>query len=176
MKNPHIKVDISSENVKSNERMNLTVANRVPIWIIYWIQPSQKHDAFFERFWKKKGEISTVYSGKGIQVCAYYVFKSASTHTLKKCRDYFGKCAYIISAMYLDLKSNKRNVLLCCRKERIFLPQIHYLTISKATSVHACINLERGIIQHPGIKEVLIRLCAEYSATYNFKIAMMYNE
>ena len=48
--------------------------------------------------------------------------------------------------------------------------------ISKATSVHACMNLERGIIQHPGIKEVLIRLCAEYSATYNFKIAMMYNE
>ena len=133
---------------------------------------------------EQKGEISTVYSGKGILVCAYYVFKSASTNTLKKCRDYFGKCAYIISAMYLDLKSNKRNVLLCCRnvsflyynKERIFLPQIHYLTISKATSVHACMNLERGIIQHPGIKEVLIRLCAEYSATCNFKIAMMYNE
>ena len=30
MKNAH-KVDISSENVKNNERMNLTVANRVPI-------------------------------------------------------------------------------------------------------------------------------------------------
>ena len=41
MENPH-KVDISSENVKNNERMNLTVANRVPIWIIYWIQLSQK--------------------------------------------------------------------------------------------------------------------------------------
>ena len=33
MENPH-KVDISSENVKNNERINLTVANRVPIWII----------------------------------------------------------------------------------------------------------------------------------------------
>ena len=47
MENAH-KVDISSENVKNNERINLTVANRVPIWIIYWIQPSQKHNAFFE--------------------------------------------------------------------------------------------------------------------------------
>ena len=53
MENPH-KVDISSENVKNNERIDLTVANRVPIWIIYWIQPSQKHNAFFERFWNKK--------------------------------------------------------------------------------------------------------------------------
>ena len=64
----------------------------------------------------------------------------------------------------------------CMNKERIFLPQIHYLMISKATSVHACMNLERGIIQHLGIKEVLIRLYAEYSTTYNFKIALMYNE
>ena len=39
-----------------------------------------------------------------------------------------------------------------------------------------CMNLERGIIPHPKIEEVLIRLCAEYSATYNFKIAMMYND
>ena len=64
----------------------------------------------------------------------------------------------------------------CINKERIFLPQIHYLKISKANNVQACLNLERGIIQHPEIKEVLIRLCAEYSATYNFKIAMMYKE
>ena len=57
------------------------------------------------------GKLSRVYS-----VCAYlYLSKSASAHTLKKCRDYFGKCAYVISAMYLDLKSNQRNVLLCCR-------------------------------------------------------------
>ena len=37
-------------------------------------------------------------------------------------------------------------------------------------------NLERGIIPHPKIEEVLICLCAEYSATYNFEIAMMYND
>ena len=42
--------------------------------------------------------------------------------------------------------------------------------------VASCMNLERGNILHPGIKEVLIYLCAEYSATYNFKIAMMYND
>ena len=44
MGNPH-RVDISSENVKNNERIKLTVANRVPVWIIYCIQPSQKHNA-----------------------------------------------------------------------------------------------------------------------------------
>ena len=53
MENPH-RVDISSENVKNNERINLTVANRVPVWIIYWIQHSQKHNAFFEHVWNKK--------------------------------------------------------------------------------------------------------------------------
>ena len=42
--------------------------------------------------------------------------------------------------------------------------------------VASCMNLERGIIQHPKIEAVLICLCAEYSATYNFKIAMMYND
>ena len=147
---------------------------------------------------EQKGEISTVYSHKGILVCAYYLWKSASAHTLKKCRDHFGKCAYIISAMYLDLKSNKRNVLLCCRNvlikkgyfcllvyilkknyNRITIRDVYCLKPDLSHGhfhVGSCMNLERGIIPHPGIKEILICLCVEYSATYNFKIAMMYND
>ena len=42
--------------------------------------------------------------------------------------------------------------------------------------VASCMNLESGIITHPRIEEVLICLSAEYSATYNFAIAMMYND
>ena len=87
-------------------------------------------------------------------------------------------CLHQCDVSRFEMKQKECSALLqkCMNKERIFLPQIHYLTISKATSVHACMNLERGIIQHPGIKEVLIRLYAEYSTTYNFKIALMYNE
>ena len=87
-------------------------------------------------------------------------------------------CLHQCDASRFEIKQKECSALLqkCMNKERIFLSQIHYLTISKATSVHACMNLECGITQHPGIKEILIRLYAEYSATYNFKIALMYNE
>ena len=47
-------------------------------------------------------------------------------------------------------------------------------TFSCRVMHESTLNLEREIIPHPRIEDVLICLCAEYSATYNFKIAMMY--
>ena len=118
------KVDISSENAKNNERINFTVANHCQYGTFIGLYP-QRNIMLSLSALEERGEISTVYSRKGILVCISRLFWEMCLHHQRD-----------VSRFEIKQKECSAQLQKCINKERIFLPQIHYLTILKATSVH----------------------------------------